>query len=381
MLREMKKVLSATIICAFLISLTVGTQITGSAEANFLFKYIIPTELTIEKPQNNTTTCSSNFVLLCELKYDVAYNQIPMNLGVIVDRRQAYCSQKVVYKATFEGYAITRWEVGITNLYSGKHTIEVSIELPSEASGWPLIGKTSASSTVRFSIDNTPPKICVVSPNHTIYNKSEIELIYTTNEQSPWMGYCIDSQENFTIKQNSTIYDIKDGAHNIVVYANDTAGNMGKSGKVYFTIDTTAPTITLTSPQEKTCNSTFIPLEFNTDEPTSWMGYSIDNKANITLTGNTTLTGLTEDAHNIVVYANDTAGNIGKSMVVSFTVDTSTPSPSPTLSPSPTQQPTAEPIQTAVIISDPPDFTLYYISTAILIIVLALCVVVYLKKR
>jgi parallel beta-helix repeat protein len=68
-----------------------------------------------------------------------------------------------------------------------------------------------------------------------------------------------------------------------------------------------------------------IPLTFTVNEPVSWMGYSLDNQANITLTGNTTLTRLLEGSHSIVVYAKDAAGNTYSSDWVYFKV-ASTPS-------------------------------------------------------
>jgi PKD repeat protein len=50
------------------------------------------------------------------------------------------------------------------------------------------------------------------------------------------------------------------------------------------------------------------------------MGYSLDGQVNTTITGNTTLTSLSEATHNVVVYANDTSGNMGKSNMVSFNI-------------------------------------------------------------
>ena len=43
------------------------------------------------------------------------------------------------------------------------------------------------------------------------------------------------------------------------------------------------------------------------------MGYSLDGKANVTLTSETKLTGLSQGAHQIALYANDSAGNMGTS--------------------------------------------------------------------
>jgi parallel beta-helix repeat protein len=68
-----------------------------------------------------------------------------------------------------------------------------------------------------------------------------------------------------------------------------------------------------------------IPLKFTVNGPVSWMGYSLDNKANVTLTGNTTLTISFMGSHSIVVYARDAEGNIYSSNLVNFKV-ASTPS-------------------------------------------------------
>jgi hypothetical protein len=40
----------------------------------------------------------------------------------------------------------------------------------------------------------------------------------------------------------------------------------------------------------------------------------------VTIPGNTTLNGLTDGSHSLVVYANDTAGNVGASETVTFGV-------------------------------------------------------------
>ena len=70
---------------------------------------------------------------------------------------------------------------------------------------------------------------------------------------------------------------------------------------------------------------TKIPLRFTVNEPVSWMAYSLDNTANVTLTGNTTLTISFVGSHSIVVYAKDAEGNTYSSDLVKFKV-ASTPS-------------------------------------------------------
>jgi hypothetical protein len=55
------------------------------------------------------------------------------------------------------------------------------------------------------------------------------------------------------------------------------------------------------------------------------MGYSLDGLGNVTVTGNTTLTSLTEGSHHVTVFANNTAGVIGVSNTIRFAVDTVAP--------------------------------------------------------
>jgi len=91
--------------------------------------------------------------------------------------------------------------------------------------------------------DIMPPEINILSPQNTTYSTSSVPLTFTINELASWIGYSLDGQANVTITGNMTLTGLSDGQHNIIVYANDTAGNMGSSDTVYFTIDITPPTI------------------------------------------------------------------------------------------------------------------------------------------
>jgi parallel beta-helix repeat protein len=91
---------------------------------------------------------------------------------------------------------------------------------------------------------------------------------------------------------------------------------------------TTPPKITVLSPLNQTYNETSIPLVFTVDKPVNWTGYSLDGKQNVTVTGNCTIANVTNDVHSITVYANDTYGNMGASLTVTFTV--AKPEPFPT---------------------------------------------------
>jgi parallel beta-helix repeat protein len=89
--------------------------------------------------------------------------------------------------------------------------------------------------------------------------------------------------------------------------------------------ETTSPTIIITSPENKSyAVNASIPLTFTVDEFVTWMGYSLDGQANVTITGNTTLPTLLDGWHHVTVYANDMFGNMGFATVY-FTIDTTEP--------------------------------------------------------
>ena len=85
--------------------------------------------------------------------------------------------------------------------------------------------------------------------------------------------------------------------------------------------DTVPPLVSVLSPESKNCNESSVPLIFSIIEPASWMGYSLDGGDNVTVTGNSTISDLTNGLHNVTVYVEDVCGNVGVSETVSFTVE------------------------------------------------------------
>jgi hypothetical protein len=82
---------------------------------------------------------------------------------------------------------------------------------------------------------------------------------------------------------------------------------------------TIRPEISILSPENQTYNDSSVSLFFTMDRAVSWQGYSLDGNANVTLSGNKTISGITNGPHTITLYANDTYGNFA-SQTVNFTV-------------------------------------------------------------
>ena len=93
------------------------------------------------------------------------------------------------------------------------------------------------------------------------------------------------------------------------------------SHRIMISNDVTPPAVSVLSPENKTYQVNNLALTFTINKPTIWIGYSLDNQANITIMGNTTLSSLTNGLHHLTVYAQDAIGNIGASEKIYFTIN------------------------------------------------------------
>ncbi len=170
-------------------------------------------------------------------------------------------------------------------------------------------------------IDTSSPSILMINPTNITYSTKNIWLNFTVNEPTCWIGYSLDGTSNITITGNISLNSLTEGNHSIIVYANDSEGNIGHSALIWFTIDTNSPTIILTHPSNITYSESDIWLNFTVNEPTSWIGYSLDSAENITIAESLIIAKVSEGSHRIIIFANDTIGNMGASPVIWFTID------------------------------------------------------------
>jgi hypothetical protein len=153
--------------------------------------------------------------------------------------------------------------------------------------------------------------------------------------EADWLANSTHIEPTPTISLNLT--GVPDGNHSIVVYAvewrpyqsrydngNDVMYYNGfkitGSSVICFTVDTVSPNIRILSLKNTTYSASDIPLTFRVSEPTSEISYVLDGKENVIINGNTTLSNLSNGAHNVTVFAWDAAGNIGASETVTFTI-------------------------------------------------------------
>jgi N-acetylneuraminic acid mutarotase len=167
---------------------------------------------------------------------------------------------------------------------------------------------------------SVPPELQVLSPENKTYNYNNIPLVLSVSRPATWISYSLDGQANVTITGDTELSSVSEGPHSIIIYVNDTFGNQVSTGNVSFSVDTFSPQIMVLAPENKTYSGSDIQSEFIVDEFVSWMGYSLDGQANVTITGNVTLAVLDDGSHKITFYATDLVGNSGASRTIYFEI-------------------------------------------------------------
>jgi hypothetical protein len=82
-----------------------------------------------------------------------------------------------------------------------------------------------------------PPYICVDSPQETTYTTDNVLLNFTVNEETSWMGYSLNAQDNVTITETTlNLTELVNCSHYITVYATDMDGNTAASKRMRFTV-------------------------------------------------------------------------------------------------------------------------------------------------
>jgi hypothetical protein len=184
-----------------------------------------------------------------------------------------------------------------------------------------------------------PSIISITSPknNETYIDRVPLSFSTTARGFDPtrfsmlWgagYGYSIDGQAPVSIDGNTTITGLSAGAHWLVVHSyfyvvwGQVSGPYSDdSAPVYFTVISTTPSISIIEPKNTTYSASSVVLNFTVDKPTSWLAYSLDNEANVSISKNTTLSGLPNGLHHITVYANSTANSMATSETICFGVE------------------------------------------------------------
>jgi len=212
--------------------------------------------------------------------------------------------------------------------------IIIFVLLVSTWAGIELVSPAEANPYPYTNCDSSFVTVSIVSPENRTYNTNVIQLTITAGGYPGvwYVSYSLDDKPSVevapghplghTFNESVRLNPLPKGSHSIVVeaiaMANNPEGKVTAQTRVYFAVaketqppDTSAPEITILSPQNKTYYATEIPLEFSVNEPNCSVSYKFDGQEPVEISQNTTLTGFYYGSHNVTVYATDVAGNLG----------------------------------------------------------------------
>ncbi|MBN2330998.1 MAG: hypothetical protein JXC85_04220 [Candidatus Aenigmarchaeota archaeon] len=113
------------------------------------------------------------------------------------------------------------------------------------------VGNEAPAATRTMVLDTAQPSITIHSPDNMTYDSgTSLPVQYSAGDNIGLLSckYSIDSASNTTLTGcANTTANVGEGAHNITMHVEDTTGNL-KSATQYFTVDLTAPGVTLIEP-------------------------------------------------------------------------------------------------------------------------------------
>ncbi|MFQ5978853.1 MAG: right-handed parallel beta-helix repeat-containing protein [Candidatus Heimdallarchaeota archaeon] len=181
-----------------------------------------------------------------------------------------------------------------------------------EAGNW-------ASDTVLITVvDTTPPTVTIESPTNRSHAKMTIAILLSGDAAYYWY-YIADVDSTNQSWTSSVNRVLSEGTYTLHAFGNDSTGNEGHS-LVFFTVDTTAPTVTIASPLNSTYSNSTINLILIGDAAHYW--YQLegpDSQKNASWTTPIQETNLVDGVYTLQAFGNDSAGNQGQK-TVTFTV-------------------------------------------------------------
>ncbi|MHB8840821.1 MAG: S-layer homology domain-containing protein [Candidatus Aquicultor sp.] len=197
-------------------------------------------------------------------------------------------------------------------LADGQHNVTVEV-----------IDAASNASVARsnFTVDTHAPVVTITSPvAGSTTNTTTPQLTFTVSEGTATVqvdGSAVGK------KSGDKLDALSSGSHTVKIDTVDTAGNVGSS-QVTFTVDTTGPVVSITSPASGSVIVTTTPqLVFTAGDATGTPAVRVDGSLVDKKSGDK-LAPLTEGTHTVSVEATDSIGNKGSSQST-FTVTTHAP--------------------------------------------------------
>ena len=155
----------------------------------------------------------------------------------------------------YSSFAQAADEAGISRIYGGLHF------MTSDLDGL-AAGRSIGNLVLEFftTADTQPPRITVVSPQPNLAAKANVTVtgrvtdsvsgvakLEAQLDNGAFTAAALDAQGNFNVATTLSLNGSADGAHAVHLCATDRLGNVSTITTVPFTLDTLAPSLTVTS--------------------------------------------------------------------------------------------------------------------------------------
>ena len=215
---------------AFVPVLVVALLVSGLAGNLFLVFAVTPgvdlPAVSIIHPKNRDVFGSSTVLLEFDVKPPAAY---PGHyIGCVVYRLDEGEGNFVYLNVNLTSAPLLQElhdSLNLTGISDGVHTVRVLATY----TGYTGPNPEGSSEMVSFTVDTSPPKVKVLSPEAMVYNVSSVPLVFTVSEPTSGIAYCLDGGVNVSVGGNASLSGLEGGRHSLVVFATDRLGNVGAS--------------------------------------------------------------------------------------------------------------------------------------------------------
>ena len=336
------------------------TNITGGTINNVSIKNIIvdntQPNVTFDLPLNGT-----NFTTSGNQQFNATVSDSPAG---VKDVTFSFANGSTNIKDASINYSATNnsgmWNVTVDLSTFNDDIYTVIIYANDTAGNGSNAGNMNDTVNITVTIDGIAPNATFTAPTNGTNSTPSGDLLFNATVVDNLLGVrnvtfslangttsIKDTSINYSATNNSGYWNVSvalsvlnDDVYTMILYANDTVGNVNDTENVTFTIDGTSPTITFDSANDTNFTSTYtINLSATVNDnllDVQTVYFSISNGTtnmfNVTASNssgawNASVLGsrFTEGQHNISVVANDSVGNSNTSSNISIRIDTSKP--------------------------------------------------------
>ena len=220
-----------------------------------------------------------------------------------------------------------------SGLAAGSHTFTVTAVDPA--------GNASAPVSYGWTIDLTALLVTITASPANPSNQTSASFSFSASTAGSTFSCSLDAAAAAACTSPQSYSGLTAGSHSFSVTATDPTGKVSSPASFTWTIDLTAPVLTITAAPPALTNQTTATLSFSSSKAGSTFSCALDSSAAAPCTSPRSYSGLVAGSHTFTVTATDAAGNPAAPVSSTWTIDVTAPAATITASPpNPTNQAT-----------------------------------------